>query len=229
MICLCDKSKQDKLSTKENYYESPQQCMDSTGCFIDSRFFSGCCTTRNVRHEQISTVASADGSPITYGVSGQGDITLVFIHCWTCNHEFWRPQIEYFSKNYKVLWLDLAGHGLSGSHRQEYTIAAFGGDVAAVVKKLNGKNVVLVGHSVGGPVASEAAKLLGDDVIGIVGVGTFYTPFEYPTDEAKTREFLKPFESDYKSASEQLVRSMFTQSATIGNLPTRILAGVILI
>jgi len=173
----------------------------------------GCSPSNNVRNESISTVASADESPITYGVRGQGGITIVFVHCWTCNHEFWRPQIEYFSKKHKVVWLDLAGHGLSGSNRNEYTMAAFGKDVAAVVNKTESENVVLVGHSMGGPVIVEAAKFLGKKVIGIVGVDTFYTPFEYPKSEAEISGFVKPFENDFIGSSEQLVRSMFTPAA----------------
>lgn len=65
----------------------------------------------------------------------------------------------------------------------------------------------------GGPVAIEAAKQLGDKVIGIVGVDTFYTPFEYPKSEAKIEEFVKPFREDFKGTSERMVRSMFTPQA----------------
>ena len=173
----------------------------------------GCSPANNVRNESISTVVSEDESPITYGVRGQGDITIVFVHCWTCNHEFWRPQIEHFSKKYKVVWLDLAGHGLSGSNRKEYTMTAFGKDVATVVNKVKSKNVVLVGHSMGGPVIVEAAKILGNRVIGIVGVDTFYTSFKHPKSEAEISGFVKPFEKDFKGTSEQLVRSMFTPTA----------------
>jgi len=172
-----------------------------------------CSPAQNLRKESVNTVLSSDGSSITYGVRGQGDIAIVFIHCWTCNHEFWRPQIEHFSNNYKVVWVDLAGHGLSGTNRNAYTMSSFGEDVAAVVKNINADNVILVGHSMGGPVAIEAAKEIGSKVIGIVGVDTFYTPFAYPKIEAEIQEFLKPFELDFKGSSEHMVRSMFTPTA----------------
>jgi len=174
---------------------------------------TGCGSVHSINKENVSTVNSADGSSITYGVRGQGNLTIVFIHCWTCNHEFWRPHIEYFSKKHKVVWLDLAGHGLSNSNRQEYTMPAFGEDVAAVVNQIDGDNAILVGHSMGGPVAIEAAKLLGNKVIGVVGVDTFYTSFEYPSSEEEISGFVKPFESDFKGSSEKLVRSMFTPTA----------------
>jgi len=160
-----------------------------------------------------ATVESADGSPIVYGVRGQAEPTLVFVHCWTCNHTFWDAQIEYFARDHRVIWLDLAGHGASGSHRQRYTMQAFGQDVAAVVRQVGARNVILVGHSMGGPVAVEAAKQLGDRVIGIVGVDTFYTPFEYPASQEAIAAFVKPFETDFHGTSDKMLHAMFTPQA----------------
>lgn len=171
---------------------------------------SGCASLQNRKQEAVQTVESADGSPISYAVKGSGEPTLVFVHCWTCDHSFWENQIEYFSKSHKVVWLDLAGHGLSGSARSDYTMEAFGEDVAAVVHKVDGKRFVLVGHSMGGPVCIEAAKLLGDKVAAIVGVDTFYTPFQYPESEAGIEGIMKPFKKDFAATSRQMVQSMFT-------------------
>lgn len=175
---------------------------------------AGCVSTTPITEQQITaTVDSMDGSPITYGVRGQGEPAIVFVHCWTCNHSFWNAQIDYFSKRYKVVWLDLAGHGESGSRRQHYTMRAFGGDVAAVVDQVGARKVILVGHSMGGPVAVEAAKQLGDRVIGIVGVDTFYTPFEYPSSQEGIEAFVKPFETDFRGTSDKMLHSMFTAEA----------------
>ncbi|MCB1924793.1 MAG: alpha/beta hydrolase [Gammaproteobacteria bacterium] len=173
----------------------------------------GCTTTSHAPTDLPLRASSADGSEIHYGVRGKGDLTLVFIHCWTCNHAFWNRQVEYFERDYRVVWLDLAGHGESGSQRTQYTMRGFGEDVAAVVNAIGAERVILVGHSMGGPVAVEAAELLGDRVIGIVGVDTFYTDFEYPRDEAKIAEFVKPFENNFTGTSQYLVRSMFTAHA----------------
>jgi len=175
---------------------------------------AGCAATvQDDKRPTTATVESADGSPIVYGVRGQGEPTLVFVHCWTCNHTFWDAQIEYFARDHRVIWLDLAGHGASGSHRQRYTMQAFGQDVAAVVRQVDARNVILVGHSMGGPVAVEAAKQLGDRVIGIVGVDTFYTPFEYPASQEAIAAFVKPFETDFHGTSDKMLHSMFTPQA----------------
>ncbi|VFM96343.1 MAG: Pimeloyl-ACP methyl ester carboxylesterase [Candidatus Kentron sp. G] len=159
---------------------------------------------------------SVDGSTIIYSVRGQGqggkDPALVFIHGWTCNRGFWTPQIEHFSKTHKVISLDLAGHGSSDSKRNRYTMGAFGHDVMAVVEETGADSVVLVGHSMGGPAAIEAADLLKGKVIGIVAVDIFPLP-GLPSSKDRIDEFMKPFEDDFKAASERFVRSMFLPEA----------------
>ncbi|VAW73495.1 hypothetical protein MNBD_GAMMA15-777 [hydrothermal vent metagenome] len=195
---------------KTAYYNKKMVCLAMTVIFV----LAGCVVTVQDDKRPIRTIIeSADGSPIAYGMRGQSEPTIVFIHCWTCNHTFWDAQIDYFSKQHQVVWLDLAGHGESGSRRQRYTMQAFGQDVAAVVHQVGAGKVILVGHSMGGPVAVEAAKQLGDRVIGIVGVDTFYTPFEYPASQEAIAAFVKPFETDFRETSNKMVRSMFTPQA----------------
>jgi len=165
----------------------------------------------------VETVKSADAVSINYETAGKGEPVLVLIHCWTCNRGFWDRQVEHFSPQYQVVQLDLAGHGESGKARKEYTMAAFGADVAAVVNKLGAKQVVLVGHSMGGPVALEAQKLLGDKVIGVVGVDTFYTDFKLPEEKEKKKEFtanfMKQFENNFPDVVTKFMRSMFAPTA----------------
>ena len=110
------------------------------------------------------TVASADGVPIAWRAWGTGDTALVFIHGWSCDSSYWDAQLPVFAKDHRVIALDLAGHGASGLGRKSWTMQAFGEDVAAVVRKAGAKRVILIGHSMGGPVALEAARrmLKGD-------------------------------------------------------------------
>ena len=119
------------------------------------------------------TVPSADGVPIAYEVHGQGEPALVLVHGWSCDRGYWKEQIEYLSPQYRLVLVDLAGHGESGMGRKDYTMSAFGADVAAVVDSLGLKNVVLVGHSMGGDVIVEAAKKLPGRVVGLVWVDEY--------------------------------------------------------
>ena len=120
------------------------------------------------------TVLSSDGVSIRYDDLGAGDPALVFVHGWSCDRSYWAEQIEHFAQSHRVVNIDLAGHGESGLDRTVWTMQAFGEDVSAVVNALDLNNFVLVGHSMGGKVIVEAARQLGDRVIGVVGVDTFH-------------------------------------------------------
>ncbi len=117
---------------------------------------------------------SADGVPIAYSVEGDGEVAVVLIHGWSCDRTYWRAQIEPLMATYKVVSLDLAGHGTSGVEREQWTLPAFGADVAAVVEALGLERVILVGHSMGAPVALEATVLLAGKVQGVVSVDSLH-------------------------------------------------------
>jgi len=159
---------------------------------------------------KILTTNSADGNLISYGISGTGQTTLFFIHGWTCNHTFWKHQLESFSDRYKIVWLDLAGHGLSESDRENYSIKSFAEDVITVVNAVGDNNIVLIGHSLGGAIAIEAAKVLDEKLLDIVAVDTFYTPFPYPDSEQGIKELMQPFKDNYSDTLNGLVRSLFS-------------------
>lgn len=173
---------------------------------------SACASNKAIVPDRESTAVSADGSRIAHGVSGQGETTLLFVHGWLCDHKTWQAQIDYFPTDYKVVWLDLAGHGRSGANRRNFTMSAFAQDVKSVVDKTGGEKLILVGHSMGGPIAIETAKLLGERVTGIVGVEAFYTPLAAVPEEAKLA-FIETLKKDYPKALAGTVKSMFAENA----------------
>ena len=119
-------------------------------------------------------IISDDGVMINYYIKGNEKKALVFIHGYSCSSEYWWPQLEYFSKDHTVIAIDIAGHGKSGLNRQEYSMDAFGNDVTSVIEHLDLEEVVLIGHSMGGPVIVKAANKLGVKTRLIVGVDTFH-------------------------------------------------------
>ena len=158
------------------------------------------------------SVESQDGVTIRYEVNGSGEPALVFVHGWLCDRTYWREQVEHFATTHKVITLDLAGHGQSDGDRSRFTMSAFGGDVAAVVRSVDPDRVVLIGHSMGGTVAAEAAKLLTGRAVALVGVDTF-RDIDNVLAAAEIDAFLLPFKRNFKGAAEQLVRGMFTADA----------------
>jgi pimeloyl-ACP methyl ester carboxylesterase len=154
-----------------------------------------------------SGFASAkDGTSIFYTTSGKGRTALVFVHGWTCDHTYWRKQLDHFAQNYQVVALDLAGHGKSGSNRKAYTMKRFGDDVAAVMETLKLNHVVLIGHSMGGPTIVEAARQMPEKVIGLVGVDTFQDLEQHLTAE-QIDKMLQPVRADYTGAVRYIVRT----------------------
>ena len=130
---------------------------------------------------------------------------MVFVHGWTCDRSYWRGQLEFFAQNHRVVALDLAGHGESGLNRDDWTLPAFGQDVVAVMDSLELKRVVLIGHSMGGPVIVEAARIAPQNVIGLVGVDTLQDPDAPSMTQEAVRRSVERFEKSFKSAMRELV------------------------
>jgi pimeloyl-ACP methyl ester carboxylesterase len=148
---------------------------------------------------------SADGVIIAWHQYGHGDPAVVLIHCWAANSSIWRAQLGALGARYCVVTLDLAGQGASGADRQSWTLSGFAQDVAAVVAKLPNSRIVLVGDGLGGPVALEAAPMIGPRLAGIIGVETFRTLGSGPPPPSRVEHELQGFRSDFPGAVRQFV------------------------
>lgn len=154
-------------------------------------------------------VPSKDGTPISYEIYGAGESTLVFVHGWSCDARYWRAQLPHFAENHRVVMLDLAGHGHSGTTRSQYTMRAFGEDVKAVIEATGSRRVILIGHSMGGSVIAEAARLMPNRVKGLIGVDTLEN-IEYPITREELKKMIAPLEKDFRTGSRQFVEEMIS-------------------
>lgn len=152
--------------------------------------------------------ASADGVEVAYAHTGSGRVSVLFIHGGLANRTFWEPQLAALAGTFRLAALDLAGHGESGRNRERWTIGAFAGDACAVADALDLRNVVLVGNSLGGPVALEAAARLGRRAIGVLGVDTLHQAGQvFPPEEAQARA--AAFRADFQKACTEMCRALF--------------------
>ncbi len=173
----------------------------------------------------LSRVAlSSDGTPIHYDVYGGGEPALVFVHGWCCNRSYWDQQVTPFAQRYTVVTLDLAGHGASGHDRATYSMPLFGQDVVAVVEQLALPRVVLIGHSMGGPVIVEAARRMPERVVGLVGADTWHD-LSLQRTQAQVDERMAPFRANFVEAAQRFVRTMFLPTSDPA-LIERVLAGM---
>lgn len=152
---------------------------------------------------------SSDGVRIEYRINGtRNDTVMVFIHEWLCNQTYWKNQVQYFSKNYRVVTLDLAGHGLSGNNRGQYTLDLFADDVIAVIKKVKAKKVILVGHSLGASVAVKVALKMPGKVIAIFPVDTFQNlTQDYPA--GNIDKMMEPYRKDFQTTVRKHASVLF--------------------
>jgi len=155
-----------------------------------------------------AVVPSADGVAIHYHVEGAGEPALVFVHGWACDRHYWAAQLPVFAKENRVVALDLGGHGESGVGRKAWTIPAFGDDVRAVVLALGLQRVVLVGHSMGGPVVLDAARKMPDRVVAVIPVDIFVN-VERKLTAKERRAFLASLRADFVAKTRDFVRRMF--------------------
>ena len=158
------------------------------------------------------TCLAEDGVSIVYSAAGAGDPALVFIHGGLADRTFWDEQLREFARFHRVVALDLPGHGESGLNRKKWGIPEFGADVKAVIESEKLNNVIIFGNSLGGPVALEAALLLPDRVLGVVGVDTFQA-LDYRITPEQAKERAEVFQHDFAGALKKMVQELFHADA----------------
>lgn len=121
-----------------------------------------------------SEATAPDGVRLAYDDLGEGSQTLVLIHGWSCNRHFWKEQLDILKQTYRIINLDLGGHGDSAANRQDWTIPKLAGDVKAVIEAAKAKDVILIGHSMGGSVSLAAAAQMKGNVRAVVAIDALH-------------------------------------------------------
>lgn len=176
------------------------------GCWV---FLTSASGTIHPQTAWPHVVLSKDGTPISYEIYGDGEPALLFVHGWSCDARYWRAQVPHFSKKHRVVALDLAGHGHSGMSRAKYTMGAFGEDVRAVAEAAGNGSVILIGHSMGGSVIAEAARLMPNRVIGLIGIDTLEN-IEYPMTRLELEKMISPLEKNFRTESRRFIGEMIS-------------------
>jgi len=153
--------------------------------------------------------ASVDGAAIHWTSKGSGP-AVIFVHGWTCDESSWEGQVPAFSQRYRVITLDLPGHGKSDLPKDgKFSMELFARAVEAVRAEAKVDRAVFVGHSMGTPVirtyalmypARVAGLVLVDGLVQIAGGPTAPRPAMVGAEGLKARE--------------KMVRGMFGPATT---------------
>jgi pimeloyl-ACP methyl ester carboxylesterase len=145
---------------------------------------------------------------INYEILGKQDTVLVFIHGWNLNMRYWDEQVRYFQSRYRILNLDLAGHGNSGKDRNNWTIESFARDITHIMQKEGIDKAILIGHSLGGNVALQISTSVPERILRIIAVDCFKNVGFEITDDFRDgfQDHYAKFKRNYTEMADEVAR-----------------------
>lgn len=143
---------------------------------------------------------------VYFSDTGKGR-TVVLLHGFLGSHKIWESTIKDLSKTYRVIALDLPGHGQTACFGYAHSMELMANCVKAVLDKLKIKKTVLIGHSMGGYVALAFADLFPDHLNGLC----LYHSTAYADSKEKKADRLRAI------TAVKANRNLFTRN-TIKNL-----------
>ena len=108
---------------------------------------------------------------IFVGDTGSGT-PLVFVHGFLGSTDMWSPQIEYFKEYYRILTPALPGFGKSKTLKSCDSIECMAKVILKSLEKKKVERFYLLGHSMGGMIVQEIAKLAGEKILKLICYGT---------------------------------------------------------
>src|SRR5256885_5258403 len=166
--------------------------------------------TRNPTDDKKATgesrFAKVDGTGVHYVNYGKGDEALVLIHGWTQSADAWRENVGDLAKRNHVIVVELPGHGQSEKPQVTYSMDYFARAVEAVMRDAKVNRAVLVGHSMGTPVARQFYRKYPEKTLAIVIVDGLLRLFG---DKALMDRLLAGFRSpNYRDAVGQMLTAI---------------------
>lgn len=127
--------------------------------------------------------ASVDDVDVHWTSHGAGP-ALILVHGWTSDESAWSEQVSALSRSYRVITLDLPGHGRSGMP-PAFSIELYARAVEAVRAEAQARRVALAGHDLGAMVVRRYALMYPNRVSGLVIVdGHIPIPSDIPGPQA---------------------------------------------
>ena len=145
---------------------------------------------------------------INYEILGSQDTALVFIHGWNLNMRYWDDQVRHFQSRYRILNLDLAGHGNSGKDRSNWTVENFARDITHIMQKEGIDKAILIGHSLGGNIALQISASVPERILQIIAIDGFKNVGFEITDDFRNgfQDHYAKFKRNYAEMADEVAR-----------------------
>lgn len=164
-------------------------------------------------------VAEFKKSKIHYTDSGKGRV-IVLLHGFLGSLEVWSELCKKLSKSFRVIAIDLPGHGETPSIGYYHSMELLAQSVKAVLDKAGVRRYVIVGHSMGGYAALAFAELYPDNVSGLC----LFNSTSYADSEEKKKErekVIRLVKKEHKHYVAEVVTSLFA-SENISKIPNEL-------
>lgn len=183
-----------------------------------------CACTTKTKETNTRKEIKRNNITIDYTQCGKADTTLLFLHGWCINKEYWEAQMDHFCDRYKVVTIDLPGFGKSGRNRDNWTFDEYREDVKTVIDSLQLKNVILIGHSMSGDILLKVDSWYPKSIIGIVGVDNLKdTGSSFTTEQqVEIDNFFIALSTDFKSTVESYARAKLFHQSTDSSVINRV-------
>ncbi|CAN5333159.1 alpha/beta hydrolase [soil metagenome] len=146
-------------------------------------------------------------SKIKYTDTGKGRV-LVLLHGFLGSHEVWSEFVKKLSKKFRVIAIDLPGHGETPSIGYYHSMELLAQSVKAVLDKARVRRYIIAGHSMGGYVALTFAELYPENVSGLC----LFNSTSYADSEEKKKErgkVIRLVKKEHRHYVAEVVTSLF--------------------
>jgi pimeloyl-ACP methyl ester carboxylesterase len=136
--------------------------------------------------------------------------TILFLHGWLAEGDYWQAQSDWFDDNYRVIIPDLPGHGGSQAEFDKLDLAAMAGAVTAYLKQHELEDVVVVGHDIGALVGIEMATT--NNLSALIAVESIFDP-DLGKYQRRQRQILKRLKNNFPGTVRQITVDLFSANA----------------
>lgn len=144
---------------------------------------------------------------ISFSDTGKGRV-VVLLHGFLGSHQIWESTIDSLSKSFRVIAIDLPGHGTSDTFGYVNSMELIAKAVKVVMESLRLKRYVIVGHSMGGYAALAFADLFPDNLRGLC----LYHSTAYEDSEEKKKDrsrSIKVVKANHKIYTTEVIKNLF--------------------
>lgn len=145
---------------------------------------------------------------VKYSDTGKGRV-IVLVHGFLCSHEVWSEFTKVLSKKFRVIAIDLPGHGETPCIGYYHSMELLAQCLKAVLDKAKVRRYLLAGHSVGGYAILAFAELYPENVSGLCLMNS--SSYADSEEKKKNRErAIRLVKKEHQHYVTEVIATLFT-------------------